>query len=196
MSFNILYHHAGILVVDKSSGFPSQPTQLNAPNVYSDLINKFDYVGLHHRLDTPTSGVLLLTTKRKHNAAIAAQLKNHELQRSYWTAVLDKSPEKGNWNFPIDGKKASTLFRVTRFGVDVSILEVRLETGRTHQIRRHAQMAGHPVIGDRRYGGRCGRLWPRLALHAQEIQFMHPEKNELVTVRSELPDALKDIYSM
>ena len=195
-SFSILYQHDGILVVNKPVGLPSQPAPNHDSDLYTELCQQFSYVGLHHRLDTPTSGLLLLTTHKKHNAAIASQLQNRILRRSYWAALLAHPPESGSWNTPVGGKKALSHYEIVHRGDAISIAHIRLDTGRTHQIRRHAEAAGHPILGDRRYGGSCGRLWPRLALHAQQLQFVHPSLNETITVTAELPKALEGLYSM
>ena len=195
-SLSILYHRDGILVVNKPVGLPSQPAPNHSRDLYTELSQQFPYVGLHHRLDTPTSGLLLLTTDRAHNAAISAQLQNRSLFREYWAALLAHPPERGSWNSPLAGKKALSHYEVVHRGSAISIAHVRLETGRQHQIRRHAQAAGHPILGDRRYGGSCGRLWPRLALHAQRLQFIHPALGDTVSVTAELPEDLKGLYSM
>ena len=72
----------------------------------------------------------------------------------------------------------------------MSLLEVDLKTGRTHQIRRHAVQSGHPVVGDRRHGGAAGRLWPRLALHAARLALGHPATGEPLVIESPLPSDL------
>ena len=69
-----------------------------------------------------------------------------------------------------------------------------LQTGRTHQIRRHAQMNGHPIIGDRKYGGAAKRLWPRLALHAHRLEFVHPATDETIVIEASLPQDLQGIF--
>ena len=194
--YTVCYHQDGILVVNKPVGLPSQPSQNHSTDLYTALCQNHPYVGLHHRLDTPTSGLLLFTTDKRHNSAIAEQLRTHRLSRSYWAALLGHPPDSGSWTTPISGKKATSHYKIIHRGSAVSIAQVQLETGRTHQIRRHAAEAGHPILGDRRYGGTCGRLWPRLALHAQSLSFTHPAHGETITVTAALPEELDGLYSM
>ncbi|MGC6510586.1 MAG: RluA family pseudouridine synthase [Myxococcota bacterium] len=194
--YTVCYHQDGILVVNKPIGIPSQPSPNYKTDLYTALRQKFSYVGMHHRLDTPTSGLLLLTTDKNHNSAIAEQLRNRDIKRTYWAAMLSHPPEAGVWTKPVNGKEAITHYTIIHRGRDISVAQVRLETGRMHQIRRHAEGAGHPILGDRRYGGSCGRLWPRLALHAQSLQFFHPSLGETINVTTRLPEELEGLYSM
>ena len=75
----------------------------------------------------------------------------------------------------------------------MAVLMCHLETGRTHQIRKHATEAGFPIVGDRRHGGAAGRAWPRLALHAQTLRFVHPMTDEEIAVESMIPEDLADL---
>jgi 23S rRNA-/tRNA-specific pseudouridylate synthase len=186
----VLYHHQGIAVVEKRSGLASQPTRKGEPNLYSILCRQFDYVGLHHRLDTPASGLVLVTTERRWNPQIAAAFREKTIERTYLVAVIGQATEKGRWNRPVDGKTAVTNWRRLAEKNSYSILEASLETGRKHQIRRHAAGNDHPIIGDRRYGGSAGRLCPRLVLHASKLSFIHPATMETVTVESPVPEEL------
>ena len=186
----ILYHQNGIAIISKRFGLASQPTRKGEENLYSLLQKQFPYVGLHHRLDTPASGLILITTDKKHNKNIAEAFQQRNIQRHYLLAVIGKTRDHGCWNGNIEGKKAKTNWKKKAYREGFSILEASLETGRKHQIRRHAVQAGHPIIGDRRYGGSAGRLSKRLVLHAHRLVFTHPHNNELVTVESPLPQAL------
>ena len=76
----------------------------------------------------------------------------------------------------------------------MSVVECGLETGRTHQIRRHAAGAGTPVVGDRRHGGAAGRLWPRLALHAVQLRLSHPMSDDPLVVDSPIPADLVELF--
>ena len=94
-----------------------------------------------------------------------------------------------------NGRYAATNWTVIRrLPPFASIVECRLETGRTHQIRRHAADAGHPVIGDRRHGGAAGKLWPRLALHAWRLAFPHPRTGEVVDLQVALPADVSPLF--
>ena len=187
------YRDRWILVVDKPVGLPSQPTPGgDRTHVYGILTGQHRYVGLHHRLDTPASGLLLLTLDPSVNATIAADFQTHRVERRYLAVVLGDPGEAGRWEQPINGEPAITHW--VRLGADqgVSVLLLTLETGRTHQIRRHAADAGHPLLGDRRYGGAAGRLSPRLTLHAIGLGLMHPaRRDQTVVVVGPLPEDLE-----
>lgn len=191
----ILYHQHGILVVDKPYGLASQPTQDGAPNLFSLLQQQFPYVAIHHRLDTPASGVLLFCTDKRWNKAIGQDFQERRITREYWTACLGTLPQEGYWKTPIEGRKARTNFRLIKQCYGYACLQVSLETGRKHQIRIHSSQAGHPILGDRRYAESTKRLCHRLALHAHKISFLHPALNEWCTVESPLPPELHSLLS-
>jgi 23S rRNA-/tRNA-specific pseudouridylate synthase len=181
-----VYRDRWLVVIDKPSGLPSQAGRDGRPGVYERLLETEPYVGLHHRLDTPASGLLLLSLHRKANAALAEGFREHQIARNYRVWVLGDPGEEGAWEAPLDGRRALTRWARLRGG-RTSELRVSLETGRTHQIRRHATEAGHPVLGDRRHGGAAGSLWARLALHAEELALKHPITGEALRVLAELP---------
>ena len=188
----VRYRDADILVVDKPSGLPTQATRGDRQrHLYGWLSARERYVGLHHRLDTPASGLLLLTCHRRANRAIARALADGSMKRTYLVVTVGDPGDQGCWDAPVDGKPARTHWRRLHSGGGMSLIEVRLETGRTHQIRRHALGAGHPVVGDRRYGGRAARAWPRLALHAWQLSLPHPRTGETLSVRAPVPDDLQ-----
>ena len=184
------YHKNGILVVDKPSGLPSQPTKDQDNNLYDQLRTEFPYLALHHRLDTPVSGLLLLCTQKKWNKAIAQAFQNHEIKRGYWAVCLGQTPPQGIWDWNIQGKHARTIFKTQYFADGWSVLHLSLETGRMHQIRKHAMMSGHPILGDRRYGGAASKLCPRIALHAHTLSFIHPATQDECKIISPLPPPL------
>ena len=187
------YRQGGLLVVDKPAGLPTQPTrQGHRRHLYGLLSATERYVGLHHRLDTPASGLVLLTLERDLNRAIAAGFQEGRIRRTYLAVVVGEPADgAGRWASPIDGKPAATRWRVLSASGGMAVIEAELETGRTHQIRRHAAEAGHPILGDRRYGGAAGRGWDRLALHARALRFHHPRLGQDVTVSSPPPADLR-----
>ncbi len=181
-----LYRDRFLLVIDKPVGLPSQRDRAGRPGVYELLGETEPYVGLHHRLDTAASGLLLLSLSRAANRGIARQLQTHTMVRRYTAMVLGDPGESGSWDGELDGKRARTWWRALSRG-RTSLLELRLDTGRTHQIRRHAQEAGHPLLGDRRYGGAAAGLAPRLALHAHELRLEHPVEDRALVLESPAP---------
>lgn len=192
----VVFEDAHVVVVDKPFGLPSQGTRAGgAAHVHGLLSADRAYVGLHHRLDTPASGLMVLTVDRAANAGIAAALRTGAMRRRYRVVVLGDPGASGCWDAPLDGKVARTHWERLGAAGGMAALEVQLETGRTHQIRRHAAGAGHPVIGDRRHGGAAGRLWPRLALHAWALAFPHPVAGPPLDLRSPLPDDLGALFA-
>lgn len=182
-----------LLVVDKPVGMPTQGAPGAADDLHSFLARKEPYVGLHHRLDQPASGLVLLTLDRDVNEAIARAFRSHSIARTY-RAVLEGHAVEGAWERPVDGQAARTDVTVVGRGGGMTAVECTLHTGRTHQIRVHAALAGRPIIGDRRYGGDAGRRWPRLALHAWKLAFEHPISGAPVALTAPIPDDLRDLW--
>jgi 23S rRNA pseudouridine1911/1915/1917 synthase len=189
------YRDAAILVVDKPAGLPTQATREGGRrHLYAMLQARQRYVGLHHRLDTPASGLVLVTLDPTANAAVHAAFERHEIRRAYAVAVVGDPGPSGLWDAALDGDAARTRFRRVATDGRRSVLDVELETGRMHQIRRHAADAGTPVLGDLRYGGAAKKLWPRLALHARALAFAHPIGGAPVAVEGPLPDDLVELW--
>jgi 23S rRNA pseudouridine1911/1915/1917 synthase len=190
-----LYRDRWLLVVDKPAGLPAQPTRDGEPNLYDLLASTEPYVGLLHRLDRPASGCVLLTLDTSVNPAIAAGFREHTIERLY-RAVLWGEVQDTTWDRPIDGAPARTHVRSLAHGNGFTAAEIALETGRTHQIRRHAAQAGHPIAGDRRYGGDAGRAWDRLALHAYALRLRHPVTGAPLDVQAPLPADLLPLWHL
>ena len=189
------YRDEVILVVEKPAGLPTQATREGGRrHLFAMLQARHRYVGLHHRLDTPASGLVLVTLDPAVNAAVHTGFERHEIQRSYAVAVIG-DPGTGSWTAPLDGESALTTFRRIATDGRQSVLDVELETGRMHQIRRHAAMAGVPVLGDLRYGGAAKKLWPRLALHARRLALAHPITGATLVVESPIPDDLSELWA-
>ncbi|HMD45680.1 MAG TPA: RluA family pseudouridine synthase [Acidimicrobiales bacterium] len=165
--------------------------------------------GIVHRLDRGTSGLLVVARSRRAVESLIDQLSSRSVERTYVALVRGEVPDdRGVVDAPIGrstrqptlmsvsarGRPARTGYEVLRRtagGEPTSLLEVHLETGRTHQIRVHMAAIGHPVVGDDRYGRPDGRLEAgRLFLHAARLAFVHPGTGARVEWRSPLPDDL------
>jgi 23S rRNA pseudouridine1911/1915/1917 synthase len=160
--------------------------------------------GIVHRLDKDTSGVMVVAKSDAAHLGLAAQFKAHSLDRRYLALVKGHLPAaegrvEGNiGRHPRDrkrmavvaagGKSAVTRWRVLEEFPGYTLVEARLETGRTHQIRVHLAHLGHPVAGDPTYGGKAGELGlVAQALHATALGFVHPVTGPALSFRTEPP---------
>ena len=192
---NILFEDHWILVIDKPSGCPSQASPKSPKGLYERLKAKYNYVGLHHRLDQPASGLMVFALNPSVNKALSQAFQTKSIRRTY-QAVLAGRVKAGSWSSPIEGKPAQTHVNPLASDNGMSAVQFTLDTGRKHQIRLHAAHAEHPIVGDRRYGKQWGRSWPRLALHAHELSLIHPHTREVVTITSTLPTDLHSLWGL
>ena len=210
MPLKIVHEDADVIVIDKPSGLVVHPgagqpdrTLLNALLAHAPKLAGVPRAGIVHRLDKDTSGLLVVAKTVEAQAALAKQLADRSMRRIYLAVVQGDPPASGTIDAPLGrdvrsrvrmavthrGKPARTTFRVVeRFG-HAALIECRLETGRTHQIRVHLQHIRHPLIGDPVYrrGTRHGFSFPRQALHAAELTLNHPRSGEAMTWRAPLP---------
>ena len=188
------YRDPWVLVVDKPTGMPSQPTRQGHQLHLQGLVaSQEEYSAMHHRLDTPASGLVLFGLKKEANRSLAEGFRTGTIKRQYRVALVGDPGASGTWDWPIDEKSARSHWKRILHVDGFTVVDVSLETGRTHQIRKHAARAGHPVMGDRRHGGAAGRAWPRLALHAYQITFAHPNTQQPVTVTAPIPPDLQEL---
>ncbi|MEW6440602.1 MAG: RluA family pseudouridine synthase [bacterium] len=205
----ILYRDSCLLAYDKEPGIPSQATPYDAHNnVFAALASALGsavrggkpYIGLHHRLDQETSGVMLFSLSARANGAIAASFRERRVEKKY-LAVVRGSPADEEWleEAPItrregryqccakgEGREAVTRFRVLqRRAGGTALLEASPQTGRTHQIRLHLAHRGLPVLGDARYGGEGFR---RLMLHAHRLAIAHPATGRMLVLEAPVPE--------
>ncbi len=180
-----------------------------------------DRPGIVHRLDRETSGLLLVAKTDAAHRALAAAFARREIRKTYLALVWGRpAPPSGTIERAIGrsrgdrtkmsvraprGRPAVTVYRTVSALPGFSLLEIDLVTGRTHQIRVHLTEAGHPVVGDRRYGGRPWRgipdrkkraaidAFPRLALHAWRIALAHPVTGRPVRFEAPVPDEFKSL---
>jgi 23S rRNA pseudouridine1911/1915/1917 synthase len=214
MPLKIVHEDSDLVVIDKPAGLVVHPgagqpdrTLLNALLAHAPRLAGVPRAGIVHRLDKDTSGLLVVAKTVEAQADLVKQLAERSMRRTYLAVVQGDPPASGIIDAPVGrdvrsrvrmavthrGKPARTTFRVVeRFG-HAALIECRLETGRTHQIRVHLQHIRHPLVGDAVYrrGTRHGLSFPRQALHAAELTLTHPRSREVVTWRSPLPRDLK-----
>lgn len=236
---DIRYEDNSLLIVHKPAGMVVHPAYQNyTGTLVNALVHHFKQLpemegnegrpGLVHRIDKDTSGLLVIAKTEKAMNALASAFFHHTIERSY-LAVIWGEPEEdeGTVNVPIGrslkdrrvmqaftdgefGKEAITHWKVLRRLRYISIIECRLETGRTHQIRAHMKFLGHPIFNDATYGGdqivkgtkftkykqfvdNCFKTCPRQALHAKTLGFRHPETGEKMYLESEIPKDMNEL---
>jgi len=157
------------IAVDKPAGMPTQPARDRAHRSLEELLRlRYREIWLVHRLDTPTSGVVLFARTPEAAARLSALFVNGEIRKTYLVVLEGELTEERAVETPVQGKSARTTFRPQSSDGIKTLAEVIIETGRTHQIRVHAASIGHPVAGDRRYGS--GTSAKRLMLHAWKLE--------------------------
>ena len=214
----IVYEDKDVIVVDKPTGMIVHPspgiikgTLVNALLYHcKDLsgINGVNRPGIVHRIDKETSGLLMIAKNDAAHRSLSNQLKTHSVTRRYVALVHGVIPHvQGKIDAPIgrnpndrqsmtvtrtNSKNAVTNFTVIKRYKNMSMIECRLETGRTHQIRVHMSYIGYPVYGDPKYGRRKDDFSYGQFLHAKKLGFIHPTTQKYMEFESELPDYFKD----
>jgi 23S rRNA pseudouridine1911/1915/1917 synthase len=190
----IVHTDEHIIVVDKPAGLVTAPTpEASRGDCLDQLSRAYGEVFLVHRIDLPTSGLLVFARTRDANKKLGDAFKMHAIDREY-RAVAVGAVTAQRIDAPIDRKRAVTHVKPLETFAAATLLAVTLETGRTHQIRIHLSGIGHPICGDRTHGGETERAFlprpPRLVLHAAVLGFTHPATGEHVKWESPLPDEL------
>ena len=227
IDLNIIFEDDDLIIVNKPAGMVVHPAFGNwTGTLVNGLMHHVDELGasddelrpgIVHRLDKDTSGLLVVAKHAETLAKLSAKFAKKEVQRTYWAIIWGTPPEEGTIEGDIGrskhdrklmtvlptgrGKKAITHYKVLEYFDYLSLVEVKLETGRTHQIRVHFNSIGHNVFGDTTYGGTSVRFGPntgmrkvmfhklltglsRQALHAKTLGFEHPSTGELVSFDS------------
>lgn len=195
-TFELLYEDDDLYVVDKPAGLVTAPTPESDRGNLADLLAQRAGrpVFVVHRLDRPTSGVLVVARTDLANRVLGAAFAAHALEREYRAVVAGAWSGPATIDRPIAGKRAVTHVEPVRALAGATLLRVTLETGRSHQIRIHTAGCGHPVLGDTQHGGERSRTFmprpPRLALHARVLGFPHPRTGAPMRFERELPPEL------
>ena len=194
-ALSIVHVDDALIVVDKPAGLVTAPTPESDRGDLLDLLSKqFGEVFLVHRIDLPTSGLLVFARTRDANKLLGDAFKEHAVDREYRAVALGQVAAQ-TIDRPVDGRRAVTHVEPIEALSGATLVAARLETGRTHQIRIHLAGLGHPVAGDRTHGGELERTFiprpPRLALHAAVLGFIHPVTGQRVRWESPIPDELE-----
>ncbi len=187
----ILFEDADLVVVAKPAGVCVHPSPGHETGTLTDALVAYDpsiagvgsetRPGVVHRLDAETSGVLVFARNQRAYVALRKAFESHTQVQKTYLAVLHGAPKDktGTIETPIQGKRAISHWTVLAKRGSLALVEFVIETGRTHQIRRHAAELGHPIVGDQLYGSRTKdghlRVRPtRHLLHAVTLSFPHP----------------------
>ena len=221
IALDVLYEDAHVFVINKPAGLVVHPgagnpagTLVNALLHRDPSLNALPRAGIVHRLDKDTSGVMVVARTLPAHTALVEQLSAREVHRQYLAVVLGALVSGGTANAPIDrhprdrlrqavredGREAITHYRLRERFRAHTLLECRLETGRTHQIRVHMAHIKHPIVGDPLYGGPLKlpkgatsalidtlRGFKRQALHAETLEFAHPVSGEPIRCSAPMP---------
>ena len=223
IALDIRYEDADLLVINKPVGLVVHPGAGQAAGTLQNALLHFDEklaeiprAGIVHRLDKDTSGVMVIARSLRAHTALVAALQARDVHRQYEAVILGALIAGGSVDAPIgrhphdrlrqavvagpSGKPALTHYRVRERFRAHTLVECRLESGRTHQIRVHMAHVRHPVVGDQLYGQglklpkgatpeltEIMRAFKRQALHAEKLEFAHPLGGKLVSVEVEMP---------
>jgi 23S rRNA pseudouridine1911/1915/1917 synthase len=193
--YRIVFEDADVIVVDKPAGLVTAPTPESDRGNLVDLLARRPGAGpvfLVHRIDLPTSGLLVFARTPEANRALGERFVRHDVDREYRAVVAGRiADDRVTIDRPVGGRRGVTHVEVVERFADATLVAARLETGRTHQIRLHLAGLGHPVLGDAEHGGERARLFaprpPRLALHAARLGFVHPRTGEALRFDSPIP---------
>lgn len=220
---DILYEDSDIIVINKPKGMVVHP----APGNYSGtLVNALLYhchdlsgingkirPGIVHRIDKDTTGCIVACKNDDAHRAIAAQLQDKTCHREYRAIVQgvldsdaavidapigrDRRDRQKMAVTDVNSRPARTHYRVLERFNDCTYIECRLETGRTHQIRVHMKYAGHPVLGDEKYGRKCAYMDTHgQVLHAYRLTLVHPRTHETMVFEAPLPQYFEDLLAL
>lgn len=226
---DIRYEDAEVIVVNKPAGLVVHPGAGNADGTLQNALLFHDPAlaeiprgGIVHRLDKDTSGLMVVARTLRAHTALVEQLSARDVHRQYAAIVYGAMVAGGRVDAPIgrhphdrlrqavreDGREAVTHYRVRERFRTVTLVECRLETGRTHQIRVHMAHVRHPLLGDSQYGGLLKlpkgaseelvtalRGFRRQALHAEKLEFSHPKTRKTISVEAALPSDMEAVLA-
>jgi len=227
---DIIYADETVLVLNKPAGLVVHPAAGNWSGTLQNALLHYDpelagipRAGIVHRLDKETSGIMMVARSLQSHKKLVDALQARVVTREYLALAIGEMVAGGSVDQPIGrhpkdrkrmavvegGKEAVTHYRINRRYHGFTLLDVKLETGRTHQIRVHMAYIQHPLVGDPIYGGRrrvpaglteetrtAVQQFPRQALHARRLSFEHPQSGEEVSFEAPLPDDFKSLLGL
>jgi len=214
-NLQILFEDNHIIIVNKRAGDITQGDK-TGDKPLSDVVKEYIkvkynkpgniYLGVVHRLDRPTSGVIIFAKTSKSLERLNKMLREKEIQKTYWAVVkippketrktlidfLKKNPKNNKssvYKKEIDGSKRAVLhYQVIKKLDNYTLLEIGLETGRHHQIRAQLSAIGSPIKGDLKYGFERSNKDGSIHLHARKIEFIHPVRKEMICITAPTPN--------
>ena len=215
LPFEIVYEDEDLLVVNKPANMPIHPSFQNHGNTLADALTwhyqqhgeDFVYRCIN-RLDRDTTGLLIVAKHLLSASILSDMVGKREIHREYLAIVKGIPPENGTISAPISRKKGSAILREVNFETGepavthfarleirngLSLVSLKLETGRTHQIRVHMGYIGCPLIGDYLYYPECSRI-SRQALHSHRLSFLHPITGKALSFTATLPEDMKKAF--
>ena len=215
LPFEIVYEDEDLLVVNKPADMPIHPSFQNHGNTLADALTRHyqqhgeDFVyRCINRLDRDTTGLLIVAKHLLSASILSDMVGKREIHREYLAIVKGIPPENGTISAPIGRKKGSAILREVNFETGepavthfarleirngLSLVSLKLETGRTHQIRVHMGYIGCPLIGDYLYYPECSRI-SRQALHSHRLSFLHPITGKALSFTAPLPEDMEKAF--
>lgn len=206
---NVIYEDNHLLVVEKPINIPTQEDNTKDKDLLTILKEyikeKYNkpgnvYLGLVHRLDRPVGGIMVFARTSKAASRLSEQVRNKTFKKTYNAVVIGNIENTGKLKdyllkdekrniVKVDekGKEAILNFKKLNFKDNMSLVEINLETGRSHQIRVQMSHHGYPLFGDQKYN-KTAKVGEQIALFAKKIEFVHPTTNELLTFELDLPN--------
>lgn len=206
---NIIYEDNHLIVVEKPINIPTQEDNTKDKDLLTILKEyikeKYNkpgnvYLGLVHRLDRPVGGIMVFARTSKAASRLSEQVRNKTFKKTYNAVAIGNIEDTGKLKdyllkdekrniVKVDekGKEAILNFKKLNFKDNMSLVEINLETGRSHQIRVQMSHHGYPLFGDQKYN-KTAKVGEQIALFAKKIEFVHPTTNELLTFELDLPN--------
>ncbi|MGM9875376.1 MAG: RluA family pseudouridine synthase [Bacilli bacterium] len=206
---NVIYEDNHLLVVEKPINIPTQEDNTKDKDLLTILKEyikeKYNkpgnvYLGLVHRLDRPVGGIMVFARTSKAASRLSEQVRNKTFKKTYNAVVIGNIENTGKLKDNLlkdekrnivkidkNGKEAILNFKKLNYKNNMSLVEINLETGRSHQIRVQMAHHGYPLFGDQKYNN-TAKVGEQIALFAKKIEFIHPTTNELLTFELDLPN--------